>query len=351
MNAKHKRIAIIGPYPPPFGGISVHIQRILTYLPEQVYDLYNVSGTSGRGKKFRGFRKYFYIFAFLFRSYTIIHYHSTSKRIRLLLSLIAIFKKGIYLHLHGASFSDTIHEKSLYAYSLKRLLKYVNILASNETIYNEISGYGPGSIAYIDAFIPPKFDREQYDRIIGHLTLPRADVLILMIGWFAYYNNQDLYGFDLMLNALRTLKVEKHYHVRTIASVNGIKDRECYDHFLKRREELNLIDDFILISGDLEEIYPLFLHSDIFVRPTNTDGNAVSIKEALWFDCRVIASDAVVRPPGVVLFENRNHEDLSDKIEGLIRTPVKLALKERIERAQNHKTYQPKLLKIYGLEK
>ena len=33
---KKAKIAIIGPYPPPYGGISVHIQRALFYLDKEL---------------------------------------------------------------------------------------------------------------------------------------------------------------------------------------------------------------------------------------------------------------------------------------------------------------------------
>ena len=48
----------------------------------------------------------------------------------------------------------------------------------------------------------------------------------------------------------------------------------------------------------------------MFIRPTNTDGDAVSIREALDFNIPCIASDVVVRPKEVKLFKNRDIMDL-----------------------------------------
>ncbi len=350
MASRKNKIAIIGPYPPPYGGISVHIRRIVTYLPDKSYVLYNIAKKSTEGIPFYGIRKYLYLISFLFKPYRIIHYHSTSTKIRFILSFIALFRKGIYLHLHGASFSDTLNRKSLTSFLFRKLIKHVNILASNDTLYEEFTRYNPLSIACIDAFLPPKFDQEEYESIINKLSLPKAKHVIFMVGWFAYYHDEDLYGYDIMLETLNLLRKRKNVDVKVMASVNGIKDQACYDHFLKRREELALSDDFVLIMDDLEEIYPLFLHSDIFVRPTNTDGNAVSIKEAMWFRCRVIASDAVVRPENTVLFQNRNAEDLSVKIKELLDAGTGEKMNSKIEEIRNSKPFQPLLTELYGLE-
>ena len=42
------------------------------------------------------------------------------------------------------------------------------------------------------------------------------------------------------------------------------------------------------------------------MRPTRTDGDAVSIREAMHFGRPVVASDAVPRPEGVVTFPSRD---------------------------------------------
>lgn len=52
---KNKKIFIIGSYPPPFGGISVHVQRVTTYLNTSEYILYNTSPNGYTGAvKFYG---------------------------------------------------------------------------------------------------------------------------------------------------------------------------------------------------------------------------------------------------------------------------------------------------------
>ena len=52
---------------------------------------------------------------------------------------------------------------------------------------------------------------------------------------------------------------------------------------------------------------------DLFLRPTNSDGDSVSVRESLSLGVPVIASDAAPRPNGTILFRSRDHDDLTNK--------------------------------------
>ena len=63
-----------------------------------------------------------------------------------------------------------------------------------------------------------------------------------------------------------------------------------------------------------EEFCPILTISDLFLRPTLTDGDAVSIREALYLGVPVVASNAVKRPEFVNLFENEDKEAFINSI-------------------------------------
>ena len=81
-------------------------------------------------------------------------------------------------------------------------------------------------------------------------------------------------------------------------------------------EERNLTRS-VLMLGDVphEECLHVMSRSAAFVRPTFTDGDSISVREALALGVPVIASDAVARPHGTVLFETANPQDLMQKME------------------------------------
>ena len=54
--------------------------------------------------------------------------------------------------------------------------------------------------------------------------------------------------------------------------------------------------------------------SDVVLRPTNTDGDSITIREALYFSKAIVASDCAVRPEGTYVFKTRDLDDFCEKI-------------------------------------
>lgn len=350
MQKVKRRIAIIGPYPPPYGGISVHVQRVLEYLPPDSYVLYNSNKSfHEKAVSFYGKMKFIKILIFLLKKYHIVHTHSTDPVLRILFGLIGIFRKNIYLHIHGESLIDYLNKNHLGSRIMKQMIKNLNILACNSILLNKINVYKPISILEVDAFIPPKFKQNIFDSILYSYKnfFQEQRFIISMNGWFDYYNNEDLYGFDLAIKVVKK-SIEQGRDIYLAASINGIRDKGLYNSFVQFIHDFSLQENILLIHEDLKEVWPLFMASQIFIRPTNADGSAVSIKEALWLETPVIASDCIVRPEGVTLFKNRMWTDLYDKILYFYEKPY-LPVSEKIELVKK-KTFTNKLFsEVYEL--
>ena len=56
------------------------------------------------------------------------------------------------------------------------------------------------------------------------------------------------------------------------------------------------------------------MHSDCLIRATTTDGDSLSVKEALYYKKKVIASNCVDRVPNVILYDNLDFNQLQEKI-------------------------------------
>jgi len=80
---------------------------------------------------------------------------------------------------------------------------------------------------------------------------------------------------------------------------------------------LNLNENFFLIHEKLSFV-KLMQESDIIVRPTNTDGDSLTIREALFLNKEILTSDVTERPIGVKLFQNRNINDFEIQLEKLL---------------------------------
>ena len=65
----------------------------------------------------------------------------------------------------------------------------------------------------------------------------------------------------------------------------------------------------LMMTEPLDDLSRLLQASDLFVRPTNTDGDANSIRGALRLGTPVVTSDVVRRPEQCVLFHTRDMDD------------------------------------------
>jgi hypothetical protein len=62
----------------------------------------------------------------------------------------------------------------------------------------------------------------------------------------------------------------------------------------------------------------LITQCDIVLRTTNTDGDSLTIREALYLKKPVLSSDAVKRPTGTHLFITRDQADLNFELKKMV---------------------------------
>lgn len=265
-----------------------------------------------------------------------------------MLCFVGIFHPQVYLHIHGASLEDEFASGGIRSFLLKWGLRFVHILADNSHITEVVRPYHPKSCREIDAFLPPKVREDVLADFSKSVPLVKADFNIFMVGWFRIYKDLDLYGFDMMLDALHHFTKEGA-DIRVFASINDILDRDLYEAFLKKRNQYGLDDRFILFDAKFDEVWPFLVHADLFVRPTCTDGSALSIKEALWFETPVLASDCVPRPDDSQLFENRSLAQFIEGISKNMKNP-RQPVSEKMKIASQKKFYYPIFKELYEVE-
>lgn len=355
---KNPKIAIIGPCPPPYGGISIHIQRTLFYLDRAGFnhDFYLENKTAGnipRYYEFYGLGKLISFLRLFFKRYKLIHHHSPSWEVRVILSIYGMFGKNIYLHIHGSSLRDTIEANGIKSFLTKKFLKFANIIADNKDIADLAVKHQAKSVAIIDAFLPPIYKESIYKEFIAQYgeILENRNYVISMVGWFSYYGREDLYGFDIALQALHKFKKEVDESVLLLASINGVRSEKLHQEIKNYIEKKNLNNNVIFIYDNLPQIWPIYIISNVFIRPTFSDGSALSVKEAMWFETPVIASDCVPRPKGVILFKNRSSGDLFKKLMQVYnQLGIHKNIKPKIKKVKKKEFKYPLFDEIYKLD-
>jgi glycosyltransferase involved in cell wall biosynthesis len=105
------------------------------------------------------------------------------------------------------------------------------------------------------------------------------------------------YGFDLLCEAVARLRPD---HPLLGLVVMGSGPRQEAEALVGRRG----LHGAVLFAGDLEhdECVKVMARSDVFVRATRTDGDSISVREALSLGIPTVASQVGHRPEGVYLF-------------------------------------------------
>jgi glycosyltransferase involved in cell wall biosynthesis len=127
----------------------------------------------------------------------------------------------------------------------------------------------------------------------------------------------DMYGFDQCIEMIAALKPD--FPGIGLAISLPMTGDIAYFRDLKARIAAAGIEGHVLfVAEPLDDVHLLWKASDVFLRATNTDGDAVAVREALSQRVPVVASDASHRPDGVVLFETRNLQAMTGAVRQVL---------------------------------
>jgi glycogen(starch) synthase len=124
------------------------------------------------------------------------------------------------------------------------------------------------------------------------------------------------YGFELLVQAVARLK---HQYPRIGCLVMGTGEDGQQAAALIARHRLS---DAIVLTGDVghELCLALMARSAVFIRPTLSDGDSISVREAVALGIPVVASNVGTRPDGVLLFEPGDVAGLVERVKYVLQT-------------------------------
>ncbi|MFV0141773.1 hypothetical protein [Empedobacter falsenii] len=271
------KILIIGKIPPPIGGVTVHIKRFIEHLERHnlTYILLNYSNILNYLK--------------VFKSYDIAHIHVSNKKLRvMLLILLKLLRKNTIVTFHGKyNFINKWDRISL-------KLSTKNILL-NDYSKNFADRHSKNNVL-IGAFIPPStlnnslnIDTEkklfEFRKKYRHIFCMNASNMAFDSEGNEIYQGTQIIDF-----------FSKNPNLGLIFS------DPSKNHLIK----YNKIPSNIFFITEKHEFVDVFKYSNYLLRYTTTDGDSLSVKEALYFNLNVMASNCVERPEGVILLNNIN---------------------------------------------
>lgn len=320
MKAPKKKILIIGPIPPPFGGVSIHIIRLSNLLKKD-FDFDFIDESRIEKKEYTNIRKRsFLIYLMKVKKSDVLYIHSGKNILRVLHIIVGkIFFKKIILTIH--SYPKRITNVISCFFSLIFRMANAVVIVNAETKANLM--LSKRKYVLKEAFIPPDIESEPdlpdyVSQWILNTKKNHIPIISANASNIISYGNQDLYGLDLCIEVTRRLLANR-IPVKFIFVVAST-DKNPKQYFKNQSliKALKLEENFLLINDRLSFVKIIQL-SDVVLRPTNTDGDAITIREGLFLNKLVIASDVVKRPENVFLFKNRNIDDLELQLKKVIK--------------------------------
>jgi glycogen(starch) synthase len=318
-SVSRRRVLLAGHYPPPFAGESIHVKQLAHLLREKgvEVEILNLRRGAGPSSEYRHTSRLLPFLSMPFRlpqRSTIFHLHTNGHNWK---SWVLIFVAALAARLKGAPMILTIHSGLMPRYA-KRLGKgritiarwalrsFSRVVCVNAEIARTMKelGVDDGRIRVIPAFLGIAEPGEM--ATADELAIRRFQPLLVVVG------GGDLdpeLGLPVVAHALRELR---ETFPRVGAVFIGWMVGPKITPLIRN---LGLTDHAICL-GEVshERCLALLRRGDVVVRSTFTDGDAITVREALALGVPVVASDTHFRPEGTILFRRGDSADLQSKL-------------------------------------
>jgi glycosyltransferase involved in cell wall biosynthesis len=317
-----KKIVQIGPYSAT-GGVSIHIKRLTDTLKEEYdfsfIDESPISNIEQEVFNLRSGGVFKYIS--LIRKADVVHIHSGLIWLQLFHILAAfLFRKKIIITIHSLSILCSPFRKWI----MKRYLILTSkVIVVSQEMFEKLN---LERAIVKEAFIPPNLATEETlpEEVLQILQQNKDNKIIVSNAFrIDLYNDEDLYGLDLMIEVAKMIKEEKRAYKIIFIVASSEDKHDLVKKYYSIIDTESLSDEITILNYPISFV-KLVMKSDVVIRATNTDGDALTIREALYFNKPVIASDVVKRPDETILFKTRDAADLYLKIKELFETKKNL---------------------------
>ena len=283
-------ILIIGKTPPPIGGVTIHVQRLLDNL-ERIGFQYKFIPLS-LGHLIRNF--------FLVLMNKNIHLHSSSPLFKLFFSIFCFLtNKKLIVTNHGnlgryGNFKDNLDLITIKLCYLPIVLNKISLEKAYKINKRSI---------LISAFLPPIQSVKLSENIEKNILELKAKVSLLCCtnssGFQLNSEGKDIYG---ILGLIEEFNKNSQFGL-IVSDPSGIY-----------KEKYNSISNpnIIFVNGD-HSYYEVLKICDASIRNTSTDGDAISVKESLFLGKKTFATNIVDRPAGCITYSEFNLEVLFEK--------------------------------------
>ena len=288
------------------GGVTIHVQRLMQWLDKYGFEYH-----------FCDYKKHSIKEQFCeITKHKIVHIHISRPLPRLVYIL--------YSRLVATKSILTVHGNIGRFSWLKNLMDQLSVRLCNVPILINVKSYEiakrwNNNSVLLSAFLPPIAEGTVPDYVyeaINNAHMKGRIVVVSNASVMSFTDfGEEIYGIGF---AIEFFKKKPEYFF-CVSDPSG-----QYKESFENPELKN-----VLFITEKHSFYKLMTLADVMLRPTATDGDALSVKEGLFLKKKVIATDRVDRPEGVLLFHYNDSESLTHALS-LIPTFNDELLKERV---------------------
>ena len=318
------RVLLLGPYPPPWGGVQTNLVAIRRFLRERGHDCAAINLT--RHRRADADDVYYpksaaEVVRLLSRlPYDIAHMHIgghvSTRLLHLSLALCAMPRRRVVLTLHSGGYPESPHGLAARRASFRGFVfrRFDRIISVNEAQVRMFRRFGvaPERVRLIS---PHALTDDWHDAALTPEMQSFFDAhepaLITLSGL------RPEYDVPLQIDALGAVR-ERHPRAGLLVVGAGEQEEE-----IRRHAAAKPYGEHVMICGDVAHEVALraVSESDLFLRTTRYDGDAISVREALHLGVPVIATDNGMRPDGVSLVPVADGPALVAAVEAQLARP------------------------------
>lgn len=304
-----KQITICGPYPEPTGGVSVHVRRLIAVM-RLYFNVSLVDESPIRKDGIFNLRSFaFFTYFRIIRESDLVHVNSSVAIFRFIHVFTAwLLNKKIIITIH--SFRKVGLASWFFNY-FSFSFSDVNIVVGKE-----IFDVFPFKKVLIPAFIKPGEEEfkltEPFLSVVNDLKSSGRKLIVSNASRLDFLEGEEIYGFSCLIDMFNDSRLLDGFSL--VLNVSSIQGRESYYLKLKEIISSKRLESSVFLFNEKMDFVGLLAAADVYVRATITDGDALSVREALMLGVKTIASDCVLRPKGTILYETKNVESLKHAI-------------------------------------
>lgn len=316
-----RSVALVSAFPPPIGGVTVHVSRLADRLEGLGWRVVRVDTGAPDGLAAKALTVLRLVVRLLwerFRGNRLFHFHTSRGSLAFLVAgrLVRLLRGRVVLSVHSGAFTDWVSRSTFHSRLLRRSLRSVDLVVMmNERQADELRrALTPGRVPRVEAVPPFVFPSVGAD---SRRRDPDGTFRITAMGLW-----KPLYAYEEVLAASESAaaaqpdaRVELDLVVSTGSAVEEYRARVRQAVGTPReRVRVRIVEDM-----DPRETFDYLASRDLLVRPSRADSYGLCVAEALFVGTPAVATDVCRRPAGTRLYTAGDVEALTQLIAEHIR--------------------------------